>query len=541
MLEAQVHSSLLGFLRSQPQPPWPHHLTLARLVARSLRLGRSAMIQTAALPPTYHLSYITALLFCSSAVVVVMPVAQQAEFLAHWQQLQAFFQTQKRLQRFGEQPASSPGSDDRGGDTFGVDVWLMTPQQWLCNLLSNSTTLPAIPTGLPTLIDGVDDLETWARAQLTQTIAPADWPQLAQACPTLAEPIAAIRSNLDESLRDRPTNPYGNYRLEPELQTAIDELLAQLPSANLALPSPWPQFGQQWRQDPALRWATLAATSDADSAATPEQLTQGLLHVAPLDIAPSLTPLWQQQPTVLIGRFLGIERQGGEFWRDRLGLSDLTPIKFAPQPQQDLIQLYVPERLPFPNNPAFQGQLLTQILRLCRGGMLGQRHGRQRPPEWISPLKRPVVIVVEDTPLRRQVSTALAAEFGSAVKLEVPRLEPENILVSGWDFWQTHQDALPPPQLLIMATLPIPSMENPLVAAQVQQRKQQRQDWFHTYLLPVALQRLQRAVLPVRDRQGVVALLDNRVNHRSYGAHIFQALEPYARINYIDFQSLQEV
>ncbi|MEA5421351.1 hypothetical protein VB712_19170 [Spirulina sp. CCNP1310] len=46
---------------------------------------------------------------------------------------------------------------------------------------------------------------------------------------------------------------------------------------------------------------------------------------------------------------------------------------------------------------------------------------------------------------------------------------------------------------------------------------------------------LQRAVMPVREVQGVVALLDNRVNHRSYGRKILNALEPLARINYIDF------
>ncbi|NEO84744.1 MAG: ATP-dependent DNA helicase [Spirulina sp. SIO3F2] len=519
MLEAQVHSSLLGFLRTQPQPTWPHHLTLARLVARSLRLGRSAMIQTAALPSTYRLSYLAALLLCSQAVVVVMPQVQQIGFLKHLQQLQTYFSTQKRVQSIR----------DASSDQQVADIVLATPQHWLSDRLGRQTQFPQ---GVPTLIDGVDDLETWARAMLTQTIRPSDWASLMEAIPTLTEPVEQICLSLNQSLRDRPINPYGNYRLEPEFHTAIDQLLTQLQSSEEALPSPWPQFCQQWRHNPSLRWATLMTDSPTH---------QGQLHVAPLDLAPALTSLWQQQPTVLIGRFLGIERQGGEFWRDRLGLGELTTIKFAPQPQQDLIQLYVPERLPFPNSPAFQGRLLTQILRLCRGGMLGQRHGRHRPPEWISPLKRPVVIIVEDTPLRRQVSTALAAEFGSVVQLEVPHLEPESILVSGWDFWQAHQDELPPPQLLIIATLPIPSMENPLVAAQVQQRKQQRQDWFQTYLLPVALQRLQRAVLPVRDRQGVVALLDNRVNHRSYGAHIFQALEPYARINYIDFQSLERV
>jgi hypothetical protein len=52
--------------------------------------------------------------------------------------------------------------------------------------------------------------------------------------------------------------------------------------------------------------------------------------------------------------------------------------------------------------------------------------------------------------------------------------------------------------------------------------------------LPTALNELQRAIAPVRDRQGVVALLDNRVLHRSYGSHVLTALSPLARINYLD-------
>lgn len=46
MIEAEVHLSLHNFLRSQVGfPTWPHHLTMARLVARAFRLGRSALIQ----------------------------------------------------------------------------------------------------------------------------------------------------------------------------------------------------------------------------------------------------------------------------------------------------------------------------------------------------------------------------------------------------------------------------------------------------------------------------------------------------------------
>jgi ATP-dependent DNA helicase DinG len=85
-----------------------------------------------------------------------------------------------------------------------------------------------------------------------------------------------------------------------------------------------------------------------------------------------------------------------------------------------------------------------------------------------------------------------------------------------------------------MTTLPLPSLEDPLVASRVAYYKRQHQDWFRLYLLPTALQALQQAIVTIRESQGVVALLDNRVNFRSYGKTILAALEPWAKIDYID-------
>ncbi|MGA1476175.1 MAG: ATP-dependent DNA helicase, partial [Prochlorothrix sp.] len=44
MFEVEVHQQLRAFLREQAGSAWPHHLTMARLVARALRLGRSSLI-----------------------------------------------------------------------------------------------------------------------------------------------------------------------------------------------------------------------------------------------------------------------------------------------------------------------------------------------------------------------------------------------------------------------------------------------------------------------------------------------------------------
>jgi ATP-dependent DNA helicase DinG len=176
-----------------------------------------------------------------------------------------------------------------------------------------------------------------------------------------------------------------------------------------------------------------------------------------------------------------------------------------------------------PNTSKFQPILVDEIQQLL--------HLIDGSPKF-------VVILVSDTPLQGQLAAILAAEWGSRVRVERTDLNESNILVSGWAFWQAHQDELPTPQLTIVTTLPIPSLEDPLVAAKVSFYKQQKQDWFRLYLLPTGLRILHRAIDPMRTSQGIVAIFDNRINQRSYGKQVLTALMPSARINYPDLSWL---
>ena len=147
---------------------------------------------------------------------------------------------------------------------------------------------------------------------------------------------------------------------------------------------------------------------------------------------------------------------------------------------------------------------------------------------------QPTVIIVGDNPLKAQIGSILAAEYGSRVQVERPELAANSILVTGWEFWQDYRLRCASPGLLIITTLPIPSLENPLVSGQVAYYKRLRQDWFRLFLLPTALQALQLAIAPISAQQGKVALLDNRVNHRSYGRTILKTLNPIAQSSYLD-------
>ena len=490
MIEVQVHSSLRGFLREKGDRNWPHHLTMARLVARALRLGRPALMQTNSSVSKYCLSYLMPILLGDWSVVVVVPSAIQ-EYLLETEipLLQDWLATDKQV-RIG----------NRWQETD--DLLLTTAESWLSDRLNETGRFPL---QIPTIIDCADNLEEKTRQILTITIDVSDWSELMQKASYYTELIRDSRVKLTKAIFAHPRNPYGNYVLEASESKILSDLCATLAVKDL-LTAKFSQFWQQWQQGTIL-W-------------TSRNREQGLftIYLAPVEVNTNLRPIWQQQPVVIVGDFLDFEANA-PIYCQKLGLPDLLSLKFSPNRQSEHIQLYLPNRFPMHNTPQF-GKAFIEQARFLVG--LSRNWGQL------------VVLLVEDVPLKAQIGSVLAAEFGTRVQVEKMPLTADGILVCSWSFWQLHQLKLPTPKLLIIATIPLPSPENPLVASRVAYHKRHRQDWFRLYLLPTALKAMQQAVVPLRESQGIVALLDNRVKFRSYGQTILSALEPYARSNYID-------
>lgn len=491
MIEADVHSSLKDFLRQYGNRNFPHHLTMARLIARALRLQRPALMQTGSSVSKYCPSYLTPLLVGDWSAIVVTPIATQKYlFETEIPKLQSWLGTSKSF-RIGDRWQKN----DR--------LLLTSPQNWLSDRIGSINNLPA---HLPTIIDRADDLEEWTRELLTISITAADWDSLIQSVPQEQELIRDTRIKLTKSIFARPENPYRNYVLLTSELELIERLCQELAQKNL-LSGKFQQFWQQKRDKTNISW--IARDRDRGS------LT---INLAPARVSDKLKPIWQQQPVVIIGSFLDTEAEATTY-RQRVGLTaDILTLKFAPNRQNNHIKLYLPDRFPMPNSPDYRQAFIEETLLLV--GLGSRTTGL-------------IVVIADDVPLQGQVGSILAGEFGSRVKVE-DNIADDSILICGWLFWKLHQESLPVPQLLIIATLPIPSLENPLVANLVKYYKDRRQDWFRLYLLPSALKTLEQTTVPLRESQSIVALLDNRVNFRSYGKTILSALEPCARINYID-------
>ena len=499
LIEVEVHNSLLRFLRSHSEPHWPHHLTMARLVARALRLGRSALIQTGLAAGVYRqryrVSYLMPILMWPEPVILVA----STPLLEHLRgveipRLQEWLQTERPIE------THSQNTDFRG-------LMLADPESWLAENLAVDSQLHR---NIPTIIDGVDDLESWTRQQLTACLHPGDWNELMLAVPRGADAILQVRVLLTRALFQHPAKPDECYLLETAEENMLLGLFEKIHSSIESLSflsAAWSKFWHQWETNGQLKWAQINRSAGSFS-----------LYCAPIQVAEVLSKIWDFQPVVLIGGAVDLEPKAPIF-RQMLGLPELTSVKFSPDRQSELIQLYIPDGLPLPNTPEFQGILIQEIRTLlCMSASVPGL----------------TVLIVGDVPLKARLAAILASEFGSRVRVETTDVGENGILVTGWEFWREHQGELRAPHFLAIATLPLPSLENPLVTARVAYYKEQRKDWFRLYLLPTALNEWQRAIAPVRERQGVVAIFDTRVIHRSYGQQVLSALSPFARIDYLD-------
>lgn len=516
VIETEVHQRLRAYLREQGHTQWPHHLTMARLVARALRVGKSALMQTdslAAYQGNHRLSYLIPALLWPEPAILALP-ENLIDTVLH----QDIPNLQRGLPIIKPVLAGDrwPAQEFRGLLVTSAEGWLRDRLQ---STHHAATTTSGFPPDIPTLIDGAADIERWVRQQLSISLLPQDWDGLMLAYPTQQAFIRDMRVRITHAIFQHPANPYGCHLIDELEKTLLHELFDHLAlrGTTSQLPKPWHAFWQQFTQPERLAWSQLNRALGSVS-----------LRCGPTDIQTKLAPIWQQQPVVLIGAALDADKKAQPY-RDRLGLGEMTCLHFGPDHHNDMVQLYLPDRLPMPNTSHFKAAVLQEIRTL-----LGAQQNTFIDPSKAATVG-PTVIVIGDVPLKAQLAAILAAEFGSRIQVEEPiQTDSPGILITGWEYWRAHQGHFETPSLLIITTLPIPSLENPLVAGRVATYKKRKQDWFKHYLLPEALSELQHAVAPVRSGHGIVALLDNRVNHRSYGIQVLAALSPAARSSYFD-------
>jgi len=476
MLEARAHQQLKALLQREGGPRWPHHLTLSRLVARSLRRRDHTLLRLApGTDPSWWLGLLVPLALSDSRLALVVSEELRCRLL----QVEC-----PRLQAAGlDLPCwQGPAAPD------SARLWLLSHAQllqaWRQGELGDRQLV----------IPQAEQLAGQLRQAMGLCLLPGDWETLQRARPAAAASLMTLHQRLSSRILCHPRPEPQTVALAPEEEAPLRQLLQLL----TPLPAPW----NHWLAACPPGWTSWAQVD-------PVHL-QWQLHCQPLEPLRELAGLLQGRGAVLAGE-LGLGERAG---RQELPLS--SDLGFSPQvsvalgdpPLSDPLPLYAPRRQPLPNSPAFARHLLDQ----CRCLVLGQA--------------RLTVVLLDDPQLRRQLASGLAAEFGSRVDQETTAPEENGVLCCSWGWWLEQQARLPLPGQIVVALLPIASLEDPLTAARVAALRQQGRDWFRELLLPEALNRLQRALAGLRRQGGRLAVLDGRLRGRSWGQQVQRALEP---------------
>ncbi|MEB3166302.1 MAG: helicase [Cyanobacteriota bacterium] len=490
MLEARAHHQLKALLAGEGAQRWPHHLTLSRLVARSLRRGDQTLVRLAAgTDPSWWISLLVPLALGETPVALVVSDALRQRLLqVEWPRL--------RTVGLALPCWEGPDAPETGA------LWLLNHRQLL--QAWNQGRLGARQLVIPE----VELLETALRQALAVQIEPGDWERLLRVLPAAEASLMSLHGRLGQRLLRHPRTPHGLVALAADDEAPLRHLLSVLQP----LPDPW----RAWLQASGDGWCSWARVE-------PDQM-RWRLHRQPLEPLAQLAGLLKNRGVVLAGE-LALPGRGGPATGGAAGAGASTPlegslaalalqpvvvVELSDPPLTDPLPLYAPLRQPLPNSPFFGEHLLEQSRRL----VLGQ-----------SGL---TVVLVDDPALRGSLASGLAAEFGSRVGVESTAPESNGVLCCRWNWWLENQGRLPLPCQVLVALLPIASLEEPLTAARVARLRQQGRDWFRELLLPDALNRLQRSVAGLRRSGGRLAVLDGRLRGRSWGRQVFRALEPWS-------------
>ncbi len=470
MLEARAHQQLKQLLRQEGGTRWPHHLTLSRLVGRSLRRGDHTLVRLA---PGSDPGWLVGLLvpLAIGDLPLALVVSEGLRRRLHQVEL-------ARLRSVGLQLPCWEGP----AAPREARVWLMTHHDlvnaWRHDRLGDRQLV----------IPEAEQFEPRLREALETCLDNGHWEQLRRSLPAADSSLLALHQRLSRHILGHPPAPHGRVALAPEQEAPLRQLLPLLGP----LPDPW----DRWLETGGADWTSWACVD--------RQLLQWRLHRQPLEPLAAMPGLLEGRGAVLVGQ-LGRDAGLG-------GLHPQVVVDLADPPLADPLPLYAPLRQPLPNSPHYG----THLLDHCRRLVLGQTGL--------------TIVLIDDVALRLSLTSALAAEFGSRVDHETTAPESNGVLCCGWDWWLEHQSRLPLPGQVVIGPLPIASLEDPLTAARVSRLRQQGRDWFRELLLPEALDRIQRALANLRRGGGRMAVLDGRLRGRSWGRQVLNALEPWVAL-----------
>ncbi len=229
--------------------------------------------------------------------------------------------------------------------------------------------------------------------------------------------------------------------------------------------------------------------------------------------------LQEQNATIFAGNALSVD-SSFTFMRNRFGLeSDSCPAISVVAEHHEQTLLYLPDDVSEPNSPQYQRHLdetLIQLATALEGQIVAlfTSHASLRSTyAAIKPLLEARGILV----LGQGVD-------GSPRQLwQIFQTQERIIILGTGSFWDGVDDIARTPACLFIARLPMPVLNDPPIAARVEQYS----DQLHQLTVPIASLRLKRVLnrLVWSDtRRNAVVLFDRRLTSKEYGAMVLHSL-----------------
>ncbi|MEY3463926.1 MAG: hypothetical protein RLZZ468_1704, partial [Cyanobacteriota bacterium] len=182
MLEAQAHHQLKALLRREGGEPWPHHLTLSRLVARSLRRRDHTLVRLApGSDPSWLIGLLVPLALSDARLALVVSPSLRQRLL------------RVELPRLATADPGLALPCFEGDDPGPARLWLLSHPQlveaWRRGRLAERQLV----------IPEAEHLDAALRQALEITLTPADWDLLGRAHPAAQDALLALP--LDRLLR----------------------------------------------------------------------------------------------------------------------------------------------------------------------------------------------------------------------------------------------------------------------------------------------------------------------------------------------------
>ena len=267
----------------------------------------------------------------------------------------------------------------------------------------------------------------------------------------------------------------------------------------------------------------LVGREAADLVYVAEKRGRGVfLHGYPVDLQPIFNRLLYRtcKTQIYTSATLSTD-QNFSFFKRRMGMPSDTR-ELALSPVFDYMQqaiLYVPSNLPEPNDPKFIDRVaphIEELIRITEGKafvLFTSYRNMYRAFELLGPK------------IRQQV--LLQGEKSRGAILEAFRRDRDSVLFATSSFWEgvdVQGEAL---SLVIIDKLPFASPGDPLVRARMDHIQKRGGNPFGEFQVPQAAIALKQGIgrlIRHRNDTGIVAVLDSRLIHASYGKRFLESI-----------------